>query len=261
MLNLLGAVLLLAAAKPNGQIDVKTLTAGAKIYLDDKPVGTAPTVLKNVVAGEHKVKLKKLGYLAGEEIVRVEPGKTVSVSVDLLPYAGILVVKAGPKSAQVFVDGKGIGVTPFEGEINIGRRAVEVRKDGYAPYREMFQVGAGETYRIETTLQKLEQQQEGDVPLVAIAPKRSKKLNNDNDDDMMAIPLAAPTPVTPTRANDALPMYTTANFDAPQPWYKKWWVWTIAGVVVAGAIAVPVAMSQAGPGVPTADFNWTLGAR
>jgi hypothetical protein len=27
---------------------------------------------------------------------------------------------------------------------------------------------------------------------------------------------------------------------APQPWYSRWWVWTIAGVAVAGSVTAAV---------------------
>jgi PEGA domain len=44
-------------------------------------------------------------------------------------------------------------------------------------------------------------------------------------------------------------------------WYKKWWVWTGAGVVVAGAVATGVALSMDSQGAPDADHTIALGAR
>jgi hypothetical protein len=244
-----------------GQIDVKSINAGAKVFVDDKAVGTTPMVVKGIVPGEHKVKVKKLGYLAGEVVVKVEPEKTASVQIDLLPYAGVLTVKTTPKGAQVFVDGKGVGVVPYEGEISIGRRSVEVKKDGFVTFREVFQVGAGEIYKIETTLQKGHDAPTGDVPLAAVAPKKKK---TDQQGDYMDIPLEAPpalTPIskTPTQgplSGGTLGMGTAAN----EPIYKKWWLWTIVGVVVAGGVVASVVIvTQAGqPQQPQQDFTATL---
>jgi hypothetical protein len=41
-------------------------------------------------------------------------------------------------------------------------------------------------------------------------------------------------------------------FPEPEPWYKRWWIWTIAGAVVAGAAtttAVLVTRANSGPAV------------
>jgi hypothetical protein len=240
----------------SGTVVVNTLTPGAKVFLDDKPAGSAPTTLKNVVPGEHKVKLRKIGYLMAEEVVVVEAGKTVELQLDLLPYAGVLVVKTTPKGGQIFVDGKGVGVTPFEGEISIGRRAVEIRRDGFQAYREVIQVGAGEVYKLDVTLQKGAAEVTADVPLVAVIPKKKKVKS---DDDAIDIPLEAPPSLNPKAAiTSGAPLgVTTKDTVASEAWYKKWWVWTIAGAVVATAVVVPIAVTQAqsGSNTPTAAFG------
>lgn len=237
-----------------GTIVVNSVTAGAKVFLDDKPQGGVPITMKNVVVGEHKVKLRKLGFLMSEETVVVEGGKTVELQIDLLPYAGILTVKTQQKGSQVFVDGKGVGVVPYEGEISIGRRAVEVKKDGFQTYREVFQVGAGETYKIDVTLQKGAAEAASDVPLVAVIPKKKKK----GDDDMpsLDIPLEAPPTLTPKITPDApLAVTTGSEVSAPEPWFKKWWVWTIAGAVVATGVGVGLGVGLSGSGSEPA-YAW-----
>jgi hypothetical protein len=255
-----------------GTIVVNSLTQGTKVFLDEKPAGSAPATLKDIPPGEHKVKLKRLGYLMSEETVVVEAGKTVEVQIDLLPYAGILTVKTQPKGAQVFVDGKGVGVVPFEGEISIGRRAVEVKKDGFQTYREVFQVGAGETYKIDVTLKKGEAEATADVPLAALAPKKKADAAGDvplaaltpkkkaKKDDTIDIPLEAPPSLAPKTtplglSQTAPPDVSTSN---PNAWYKQWWVWTIAGAVVATAVIVPIAVTaQSGPSAPPNSMGCT----
>ncbi|MFH1130209.1 MAG: hypothetical protein V1754_02670 [Pseudomonadota bacterium] len=43
-----------------------------------------------------------------------------------------------------------------------------------------------------------------------------------------------------------------------QPWYKKWWVWSIVGAVVAGAtVGIVVGVSSSGSGVPEGnEIQW-----
>jgi hypothetical protein len=30
----------------------------------------------------------------------------------------------------------------------------------------------------------------------------------------------------------------------PRPWYRRWWVWTLAGAAVATAVALPLGLTQ-----------------
>jgi hypothetical protein len=50
---------------------------------------------------------------------------------------------------------------------------------------------------------------------------------------------------------------TVRREPAATPWYKRWWVWTIAGVVVAGATAAAVA-STAGPDASKLSLGWEV---
>jgi hypothetical protein len=47
--------------------------------------------------------------------------------------------------------------------------------------------------------------------------------------------IADPSAVEPEGGASQLAMQTPAT--PAKPWYKKWWVWTIAGAVVVGAVA------------------------
>ena len=42
-------------------------------------------------------------------------------------------------------------------------------------------------------------------------------------------------------------------------WYRKWWVWTGAGVVVAGAVGTAVALSMDGQETPSSNHTISLG--
>jgi hypothetical protein len=53
----------------------------------------------------------------------------------------------------------------------------------------------------------------------------------------------------PARLESAVGNITTRLFDLPRPqrWYERWWVWTLAGVAVATAVAVPLALRDSDP--------------
>lgn len=51
--------------------------------------------------------------------------------------------------------------------------------------------------------------------------------------------------------DEATPMWVSLQ-EAPAPWYKKWWVWTIAGTVVAGSAGI-IAYALTRPSPPQGD--------
>jgi hypothetical protein len=36
----------------------------------------------------------------------------------------------------------------------------------------------------------------------------------------------------------------------PRPWYRRWWVWTIAAAVVGGGVATAVVLTRPAPAEP-----------
>lgn len=267
MMHLLVVCVLAAAGAksgsgPKGAIAIKSITAGARVFVDGEPAGATPTIVKQLAVGEHTVKVVRLGYLSFEESVSVMAGRTAEVQADLLPISGVLKVTVSGKvaQAQVFVDGKLVGTAPYEGEAAVGKRTVEVRKEGYASFKQLLSVGAGNDYSVVATLQKQKAAaSEDDLPLVAIAPKKKA---DDSDDIPLAMPVSKTaaakgtgkpiSPVTPLPAEDVPGVQANAGSDPSEatPVYEKWWFWTATGAAVAAAIIIPVAIASGSSGEP-----------
>jgi hypothetical protein len=58
-------------------------------------------------------------------------------------------------------------------------------------------------------------------------------------------------PLTAERAR------TPQSDSSPRPWYKRWWVWTVAGVLVAGATTA-VVVSTARPDSTQVELGWEV---
>ena len=251
--------LLLTTGPSKGTLSVRSMTGGAKVSLDGAAVGTVPLILRGVTAGKHHVRVQRLGYLAQDEDVNIVAGKTAELEADLLPSAGVVKVTSPTRGAQVFVDGKAAGGVPYEGEVGIGKRVIEIRKDGYAGYKQVLQVGAGNDYPVSATLKKgsgAPLQASTDIPLVAVAPRRSKARSTE-----LALEAPPPSgPKTPLFVQPA-PMQTeTTVSSAGGPIYQKWWFWTVAGVVVAGAVVAGVVVgTQSGPSTCFANGSAACG--
>jgi len=68
------------------------------------------------------------------------------------PTTGTLKVDSSPSGAKVFIDGNYRGRTPLTLSLAAGTHDVEVRLDGYQPYRVRVQVRAGQTSRVSPRL-------------------------------------------------------------------------------------------------------------
>jgi hypothetical protein len=140
-----------------GYLNIDCNTEGAEVFVDSKKIGTTP--IKDAIIvdpGKHTVKVKKKGYSDFAEVIPSPAGKMTEVKVELLAVAGYLVVDTEDKEkAQVYLDGKFLGDTKFEGEIGIGPHELEVRRLGYFDYRTKFIAKGGQEIPYQAALQKL----------------------------------------------------------------------------------------------------------
>lgn len=68
-------------------------------------------------------------------------------------FEGQLSVGSEPPGAEVFVDGESYGFTPFDGDVGVGTREVEVRKEGYITARETVEVTTEEGRAVTVALE------------------------------------------------------------------------------------------------------------
>ena len=144
-----------ARRSKTGRLVVLSTTSGADILLDGKRAATVPSERPfSLSPGEHTVRVELRGYTSYEQTIRIRPGKEMSIEADLIAHSGILMVETPGVTAQVLVDGKPLGPTPFDDEVTIGDRTIEVQARGYVPYRTRQTVKGGQFYPISVELQR-----------------------------------------------------------------------------------------------------------
>lgn len=117
----------------------------AAIYIDDEKFGTGYVRTQVSVGAEHRYKVKCEDYFPkeGVEIFSTKTEKTLDVELE--PNFGWITVITNPEGADVFVDGKKVGVTPYVFEkIKRGNHKIEVKKERYATYVQMVTIQVGE---------------------------------------------------------------------------------------------------------------------
>lgn len=156
---------------------------GTALFLDGKPVGTADRAAsvkpewadyarsigadpssvyvisaQNLPPGEHRVTLSKPCHASRTFLLNVVldreknlPGfvKTITLERKTVP----LEVVSRPSGAEVLLDGRAAGTTPYrDGTFCIGDHDILVRKAGVGEYRARLHVAEGGPFRVEAVL-------------------------------------------------------------------------------------------------------------
>ncbi len=216
LISLFAGVLPSQAAAPaagSAGVLIRCTTEQADIFIDGDQVGRTPlSESLPLKAGEHTVRVARLGFTPFIDVFKVRAGQVTKLDVELVPISGVLHVTtkaaapsgtAPPAGAaiRVFVDDKYMGQPPLETELQIGSHTVRIERGGYYPDTFTTNAVAGQTVEHEVELKPLPADQN---PYAQSGQAKAK-------------------------------------------WYQKWWVWTlVAGgvAVVATAVIVPIVLTQ-----------------
>ena len=122
-------------AKADGRLSVTSTPSGATVVVGQQYVGRTPLETHLPPAVAHRVTLTKSGYDKAVRTVTVASGKTESLDVPLTAAQGIVRLNVRPDDAQVIVDGGDPGRVTPELRLDASTHLIEIRKDGYRPFR------------------------------------------------------------------------------------------------------------------------------
>jgi serine/threonine-protein kinase len=169
-----------AAAPPvetasRGRVVVRTRPGGARVEIGGRSRGESPATVTDLPYGQHTVRLSRSGYVT--EQVRVtlsERRSAATVDVTLRReaaraaaapartasppgggFVGTLVVESRPAGAKVFLDGRGIGVTPLTlSDVSVGSHVVRLDLAGHKRWSTSIRVVAGGRERVAASLEE-----------------------------------------------------------------------------------------------------------
>jgi hypothetical protein len=122
-------------------IDINSTPSGATVLLNGEAMGVTPIVLKDLDAGDYTLELKFEGYAPYSEKLTLNKGETVQRNVTLEKANTVLSIDSNPSGAEIFIDGKDMGKTPYKAvNIKPGIYKVEIKKDGYLPFTTQVKV-------------------------------------------------------------------------------------------------------------------------
>ncbi len=142
------------SGEPSGHIEIVSYTRGARVMIDDIEVGRLPLRDPITVSpGSYTISISAPGYMTHTETVEVEPRRTVTVDVDLLAFAGVLVLSSNVDGARVRIGPRVIGEVPIiDREIPAGTHTIVVEAEGYLPSTQTVTFAAGERHDLSFVL-------------------------------------------------------------------------------------------------------------
>jgi hypothetical protein len=124
-----------------GGLQINSTLPETDIYVDDKPFGFAPVLISQIESGEHSIKAERKLYHSETKKVVLLDSENKQVDFDLKQAFGSLSIQSEPENAEVFIDGKKVGVTPYlDEQIVSGKYRVVLKKELYNDYEESLVV-------------------------------------------------------------------------------------------------------------------------
>ena len=138
---------------------IATKPIGAQLVVDGRVLGATPIVLEKVALGrEHVGQLRMPGYSEREVKWSVDSPRPKQVMIDLDANIVKVEFESKPTKAQLSIDGRTVGVTPYFGELTEGR--YKLRFEHADPGRQDLAVGrchaegSGQCFRREVRRQR-----------------------------------------------------------------------------------------------------------
>ena len=132
---------------------VECPTNGAQVYVDNQQMGVAPWS-GSLKPGSYQLEARLDGYRSQRQSITLAEKENRTVKLPALNMiTGSIDVKVTPVNADVFIDGKKVGTTPdIFRSIPIGNRSVEIRKQGYEPFKKTVAIKENEQASLTGTL-------------------------------------------------------------------------------------------------------------
>jgi hypothetical protein len=141
---------------PSGAvIRVVSTVPGAKVYIDGADLGQAPVNFPTT-PGKHFVTVQAEKHAKFEQEIDLAAGQTIDVTA-ALKSSGLVRFISTPGGAEVVLDGRTVGKTPLDLDVEAGEHVVTIRAEGFHDFEQKLTIQGGETRPIQATLAKLDQ--------------------------------------------------------------------------------------------------------
>jgi hypothetical protein len=124
-------------------LSVRCNVPGAEVKLDQTGSGQAPVSLEAIRAGSHGIEVRAVGHYPYSTTITGKDGESLDLVVTLLPMPIPLKVLTDPPQAELFIDQKSVGASPWVKELVPGTYVVEARYVNHVPAKTVVNLAVG----------------------------------------------------------------------------------------------------------------------
>lgn len=120
----------LEAPKPIcGFLDISTTPIMADIYIDGKHYGQTPSVISDLLIGEHELKLEKSGCATLTKTITIKENETLTINEELQTGKEIT-ISTDQSGDKIYVDGNYVGTSPITSNLSYGSHNIKAERNG-----------------------------------------------------------------------------------------------------------------------------------
>ena len=139
----------------SGNLLVITDPKDSQIFIDSARAGVSDTLIRNIIAGYHKISVKKFGYYDYNYEVLIKDNETLTNRINLKEKPkGKISITSIPSGASVTIDDRFIGVTPVTVEWPEGEYTVKLKKKRYITSYSKVIVREEDTTKLDIPLKE-----------------------------------------------------------------------------------------------------------
>ena len=139
----------------NATVIIDSEPSGAHVQMNGKEIGDTPVLLPDLALGSYSASVQMAGYTRRDISWKVQNGRPILINVPLMNNIGTLSLESDPGAAEIEIDGKTYGNTPFKDFLEQGQHKIRLTKTGYKPYEKIVTVKRDETTEENAVLEKL----------------------------------------------------------------------------------------------------------
>ncbi|MDR0933447.1 MAG: PEGA domain-containing protein [Victivallales bacterium] len=135
---------------------INTKPVGAQLVVDGRVLGTTPLVIEKVASGKEFVgQLRMRGYAEREVKWSADGARPKQVMIDLDANMVKVEFLSKPPRAQLTIDDRVVGETPYRGELTEGKYKLRFELAGFLPLEQTVSLSRGENFKAEYVLASL----------------------------------------------------------------------------------------------------------
>jgi PEGA domain len=143
--------------QPDAHLTLRSNPSGADATVAGTHLGRTPTEIDLPAGIAHQVVLSAPGYKNWTKAVFAEPGRNLALVARLEPVLARVNVQGDPADAELVIDGVLRGQAPQSFSLSATEHRIEVRKEGFVPFKGTVTPAAGLDRTVQYQLRRVTQ--------------------------------------------------------------------------------------------------------